>query len=302
MATFEPGYIQLLNDSRLKSRSEQALARLAACDLCPRNCGVNRIEGETGYCGTADKAVISGYHAHFGEERPLVGRNGSGTIFFSHCNLLCNFCQNYDISHLGEGHEVTAEQLAACMIQLQDMGCHNINFVSPSHVVPQIISALLVAARSGLHLPLIYNTGGYDNVETLRLLDGIMDIYMPDFKFMDPATSRRTCNAPDYGKAAQHAITEMHRQVGDLVIGRDGIAQRGLLIRHLVLPHSLADTRAVMTFIANRISTNTYVNIMSQYRPCGTADEIPELSRTITRKEFEEAIGIALDLGIGRLD
>jgi putative pyruvate formate lyase activating enzyme len=263
---------------------------------------VNRIGGEKGYCGTADKAVISGWHAHFGEERPLVGRHGSGTIFFSHCNLLCNFCQNYDISHMGEGHEVSTEQLAVGMLHLQEMGCHNINFVTPSHVVPQIISAVLEAARNGLRLPLIYNTSGYDKVETLKLLEGIVDIYMPDFKFMDPETARQTCNAPDYGRTAQKAISEMHRQAGDLVIGRDGVAQRGLLIRHLVLPNGLANTGEVMAFIAHHISTNTYVNIMSQYRPCGTANEIPELSRAITRSEFLNAFRMAHDVGINRLD
>jgi putative pyruvate formate lyase activating enzyme len=302
MSTFQAGYLKLSADSALEARSITAQNGLKECRLCPRQCGVDRTAGETGYCRTGAKAVVSGYDAHFGEESPLVGRHGSGTIFFSHCNLLCNFCQNYHTSHLGEGQEVNPEQLAACMLQLQQMGCHNINFVTPSHVVPQILSALAIAAQKGLNLPLVYNSGGYDSVETLKLLEGAVDIYMPDFKFRDDKIARMTCNAADYAQVAQKAVQEMHRQVGDLVVDGNGIAQKGLLLRHLVMPDNLAGTREVMKFIAEQISTNTYVNIMDQYRPCGKAADIPELARSITSQEYENAVREAMEMGITRLD
>lgn len=263
---------------------------------------MDRRAGETGYCKTGARAIVASYNAHFGEEAPLVGRHGSGTIFFSHCNLLCNFCQNYEISHEGEGYEVSDRQLADMMLDLQANGCHNINFVTPSHVVPQILAALLLAVEDGLNIPLVYNSGGYDEVATLRLLEGIFDIYMPDFKFWDNNVAIRTCEAPDYRQVACAALTEMHRQVGDLLLDQNGLAQRGILVRHLVMPHGLAGTREVMRFIATRISANTYVNVMPQYRPCGKAYEIPELRSALSSSDFNQAIKDAQKEGISRLD
>ena len=275
---------------------------MGSCDLCPRQCHVNRLEGETGVCNTGQRAWISSFNAHFGEEAPLVGRNGSGTIFFTHCNLLCIFCQNFDISHEGHGQKVTDDQLASVMLSLQKQGCHNINFVTPSHVVPQILSAVNIAAQNGLAVPLVYNSSGYDSVETLKLLEGVIDIYMPDFKFWNPEVSAQACDAEDYPEVARRALLEMHRQVGDLVTDADGIAERGLLVRHLVLPQEMAGTRNVMRFIATELSTNTYVNIMAQYRPCGRAAEMPELATRPSQDELDSAVHAAKEEGILRLD
>jgi putative pyruvate formate lyase activating enzyme len=264
---------------------------------------VDRTAGETGTCKTGRRAVVASYNAHFGEERPLVGRNGSGTIFFSHCSLQCNFCQNYEISHLGEGCAVADDQLATIMLELQQAGCHNINLVTPSHVVPQILNAVYLAAQQGLSLPLVYNCSGYDRVETLQLLDGIVDIYMPDFKFWNAEVARDTCNAPDYPELAQHALLEMHRQVGDLVIDKtSGLAVKGILVRHLVLPGGLAGTAKIMAFLANSLSRNTYVNVMSQYRPCGRAREMPALAVALSPAEYDQAVRAAKAAGITRLD
>ena len=238
----------------------------------------------------------------FGEESPNSGDSGSGTIFFTHCNLLCSFCQNFDISHEGRGQAVTSVDLAEMMLSLQALGCHNINFVSPSHVVPQILGGLLPAVENGLKIPLVYNTGGYDHVSTLKLLDGIIDIYMPDFKFWDASISEKTCSAPDYPERARQAITEMHRQVGDLQINSAGIAERGLLVRHLVMPEGLAGTRKIMDFLSTEISPQTYVNIMPQYRPCGKAWAEPELSRPLKPAEYRDALQDAVDAGLTRLD
>ncbi len=276
---------------------------MRACTLCPRQCRVDRLtRQQEGICKTQDKAWVSSYQAHFGEEPPLVGNHGSGTIFFTHCNLLCNFCQNFDISHDGIGQAVTDQQLADMMLALQQAGCHNINFVTPSHVVAQILSALALACEQGLRIPLVYNSGGYDRVETLQLLDQIVDIYMPDFKFWDRHAADLTCQTPGYPKIAQAAIREMYRQVGDLVMDEHGIARRGLLVRHLVMPEGLAGTKHVMQFIAKQISPHTYVNIMPQYRPCGTIDATPQLQRAITRTEFKQALQEAQLAGITRLD
>jgi putative pyruvate formate lyase activating enzyme len=246
--------------------------------------------------------MVASYNPHFGEEDPLVGTNGSGTIFFTNCNLLCVFCQNWEISHLGEGSEVDSKTLAGMMLQLQRMGCHNINFVTPTHVVPQILDGLTYAVEGGLDVPLVYNTGGYDAVETLRLLDGIFDIYMPDFKFWDPEMAGRYLKAADYPEKAREAIREMHRQVGDLVLDENGIALRGVLLRHLVMPGGVAGTREIMRFIAGEISPDTYVNIMDQYRPCGNAAKYSPLDRCITHDEFEGALKAAREEGIGRFD
>lgn len=302
MPTDHPAYLALHRRGVLKERAARAAAALSACTLCPRQCGVDRTAGETGVCRTGRRAWVSGVHPHFGEEDPLVGRHGSGTIFFTHCNLLCLFCQNYEISHLGAGEEFSDERLAAAMLDLQAMGCHNINLVSPSHVTAAILAALEIAASEGLRLPLVWNTGGYERVETLALLEGVVDIYMPDFKFWDPEIARRACGAADYPEVARRALAEMHRQVGDLELDSQGIARRGLLVRHLVLPGGRAGTREVMRFIARRISPATYVNIMSQYRPCGRAAEVPGLGEALSAADYRRALAEAAAEGITRLD
>jgi len=298
----EPTYLKPHADGTLRKRVEEAVKILESCELCPRMCHVNRLEGQLGFCRTGRKAVVSSYNPHFGEESPLVGRGGSGTIFFTHCNLLCLFCQNYDISHLGMGEEVEPGTLARMMVQLQGMGCHNINFVTPSHMVAQILEALPTAVELGLRVPLVYNTGGYDRLETLRLLDGIVDIYMPDIKFFDGEVADRLCKAPDYPTVVKEAVREMHRQVGHLVMDDRGIAQRGVLVRHLVMPHGLAQTREVMDFLAREVSTETYLNVMDQYRPCGEAHSHPDLSRRISRDDYEQAVAEAHAAGLHRLD
>jgi putative pyruvate formate lyase activating enzyme len=302
MSSFEAAYIATYQNGLLKKKIQAATETLRNCVLCPRKCQVDRLANQTGVCKTGKNAWVSSYNPHFGEEAPLVGRSGSGTIFFTYCNLLCNFCQNYDISHQGIGEEISDEKLAKMMLLLQHQGCHNINFVTPSHVVPQILFALEKAIKGGLSVPLVYNTGGYDSVETLQILEGVFDIYMPDFKFWDPKVAKRTCNVSDYPEIARKAVLEMHRQVGDLVLDKSGIAQRGLLIRHLVMPNNLAGTREVMRFIAQKISTNTYVNIMAQYRPCGEAHKISEIAVRLSTEEFEVALQAAREEGITRLD
>jgi putative pyruvate formate lyase activating enzyme len=299
---FQPTYLKTLQEGQFPGKVRDAWEMLKDCHVCPRNCGVNRLEGETGFCQTAAKAMVSSANPHYGEESPLVGTGGSGTIFFTSCNLKCVFCQNYEISHLMEGEEMDTPALGGLMLGLQRMGCHNINFVTPSHFVPQIVDAVHRAAENGLSVPLVYNTGGYDSVETLQLLDGIVDIYMPDLKFMDSRVSEELMAAPDYPEVVQAAIKEMHKQVGDLQIDEHGIATRGLLVRHLVMPNGLAGTREAMRFLAQEISENTYVNIMDQYRPCGRAFENPDINRSVTRQEYEAALQMAEEEGVTRLD
>ena len=272
------------------------------CRLCPRHCGVNRLAGESGECRITSRVVISSYGPHFGEEALLVGRHGSGTIFFTYCNLQCVFCQNYTISQLGEGRAVDREELAGMMLSLQAKGCHNINLVSPTHVVPFIVDALELAVSKGLHLPLVYNSGGYDSVETLGLLDGIIDIYMPDMKYSDGKVAEQLSGIKDYPKVNKAAVREMHRQVGDLQIDEEGVALRGLLVRHLVLPNRLAGTQEVVCFLAQEVSTNTYLNIMAQYRPSYKAFDIPQLARPVLAQEFYGAIDLAHQQGLYRLD
>jgi putative pyruvate formate lyase activating enzyme len=302
MSGFEPGYIRLRKSGELAGRVEAARRILADCTLCPRHCHVDRLAGEKGVCRVGALPMVSSHGPHFGEERPLVGRRGSGAIFLTFCNLKCVFCQNYDISHLGEGREVRTEELGEMMLSLWRQGCHNINFVTPSHQAAQILAALPYAAERGLDIPLVYNCGGYEEPATLRLLDGIIDIYMPDFKYGDSGTALRLSGAPHYVETAKDALKEMHRQVGDLVMDERGIALRGLLVRHLVLPAGLAGTRRVMEFIAREISPDTYVNVMDQYRPCFKAAAHPPLNRRITIDEFEEAVAMARKEGIHRLD
>jgi putative pyruvate formate lyase activating enzyme len=298
----EPSYIRLHANGQLRDRAEKALHLMESCRLCPRKCGINRLKGETGVCGIGRKAKVASYNAHFGEEAPLVGNFGSGTIFLSSCNLLCSFCQNYDISHDKEGVEVGPEQMAAMMVLLAERGCHNINFVTPTHVVPQIIEALTIAAQQGLKVPLVYNSSGYDSEETLLLLDGIFDIYMPDFKFWDGNWSERYCDASDYRERTVTAIKEMYRQVGDLALDENGIAYKGLLVRHLVMPNQVAGTKNITAFLAKEISINTYVNIMDQYRPCGDAYQDEFINRSLTNREYREAIDAAKSIGLNRLD
>jgi putative pyruvate formate lyase activating enzyme len=275
---------------------------LKACRVCPRACGVDRLAGEIGVCRTGANAWVSSIAPHFGEESPLVGDHGSGTIFFTHCNLLCLFCQNWDTSHEGEGQGVGPEILADLMMRLSRAGCHNINFVTPSHVAPHILEALPPAIRAGLKVPLVYNSGGYDALETLRLLDGVVDIYMPDFKFWDNSVARKYLGVSDYRERAMEAVLEMHRQVGDLTLDDRGMATRGLLVRHLVMPHGLAGTEEICRFLAERISPDTYINIMGQYHPCGRAHEFPELNRALQASELQEARQMALRAGLHRLD
>ncbi len=302
MSSFEPSYKKTYEKGLLKGKIEEAYRLLKSCVLCPRKCRVDRLSGETGICNTGKPAWVSSANAHFGEEDPLVGRHGSGTIFFTLCNLMCLFCQNFDISHQGCGNEISDSDLAGIMLALQKQGCHNINFVTPSHVVPQILSALEIAIADGLSVPLVFNTGGYDRISTLKLLEGVFDIYMPDFKFWDPDVAEKSCQAADYPDVARKAVKEMHRQVGDLQLDEQGIAYRGLLIRHLVLPGELAGTRSVMRYIAQQVSPNTYVNIMSQYRPCGRAAEVQGLGRNLKSDEYHWAVQAAKDEGITRFD
>ncbi len=299
---FEPAYLKLCRSGELADRKRQAFRRLEECDLCARYCRVNRrltIKGAV--CRTGEQAVVHGFGPHHGEEDVLRGWNGSGTIFFSWCNLRCVFCQNWEISHKGIGREVTAEETAAMMLQLQEQGCHNINFVSPSHVVAQIIAAVEIAAKRGLRLPLVYNTGGYDSLEALVLLDEVIDIYMPDMKYGDSSIARKYSKAPNYFEVNCAAVKEMHRQVGDLALDRRGLAQRGLLVRHLILPDNLAGSERVLDFIAREISPNTYVNLMDQYRPCYRADEYPALNRKITMGEYASVLQLARRFGLKRI-
>ena len=275
---------------------------LTRCELCPRRCGANRLNGETGYCGAGAHMVVAHWGLHFGEEPPISGSRGSGNVFFSPCNLRCVFCQNHQISHNRLGKEVSPEDLAEIFFRLKSSGAHNINLVTPTHQVPAIVRSVKIAAGKGLSLPLVYNCGGYESLATLELLDGIIDIYMPDFKYAEPAAAGRYSDAVDYPDRAREAIREMHRQVGDLVMDIHGIATRGLLVRHLVLPEGLAGTDKVVEFIAAEISRDTYLNIMDQYHPCYRADEHPPLDRRISTREYEDAVACARRAGIRRID
>ncbi len=299
---FVPAYRKAYEKGLFPDIIQKAKDMLESCTVCPRDCGVDRTQDEKGFCEAGYLPEVSSYAPHFGEESPLVGHQGSGTIFLTHCNLGCLFCQNYSISHAGEGRKIPIQKLAKVMVELQRLGCHNINFVSPTHFVPQILESLPQAIGMGLDVPLVYNTGGYDSVETLRLLDGVFDIYMPDFKYTKWEISEKYSQAPDYPLIAKQAIKEMFRQVGDLQIDEQGIAFCGLLVRHLVLPAGLAGTRDAMRFLATELSQNTYVNIMDQYYPCGNIPLDSPLRRRITSEEYNESIAIAKEEGITRLD
>ncbi len=298
---FQPAYQKLHAKGELAHRAAQAAERLHDCDLCARYCRIDRAE-TLGACHTGMKAMVSSYGPHHGEEDPLRGTGGSGTIFFSWCNLRCQYCQNYTISQQPSGREVDSLELAEMMLSLQAAGCHNINFVSPSHVVAQILEGLLVAAEAGLQLPLVYNTGGFDSREALELLDGVIDIYMPDMKYADRDIARRHSKIGNYSAINQAAVLEMHRQVGDLALDERGIALRGLLVRHLVLPGDLAGTEQVIRFLAEEISRDTYLNLMDQYRPAFKAQKYPPLDRPLRRDEYAEAVAIAKRHGLRRLD
>lgn len=295
-----PSYLEL-TEKQFNKKIEILFENLKSCAICPRNCRVDRSKGELGYCKTGTLPFISSYGPHFGEESVLVGYNGSGTIFFTSCNLSCIFCQNYEISQLRQGEEISYEELPHIMLKLQEMGCHNINLVSPTHQVPQIVKALKTARDSGLNIPIVYNTNAYDSLETLKALEGIVDIYMPDAKYSNNETAVALSNAPDYFEVMKEAIKEMQRQVGDLAIDERGIATRGLLVRHLVLPNNLAGSELIFDFLAKEISKNIFLNIMDQYNPCYKALNHLGISRRITIEEFEKAILIAKRFGLKRL-
>ena len=303
-ADFEPAYLRLYRSGELARRVEEARKHLAVCDVCPRNCRVNRLEDETGVCRIGRYALVASAFPHFGEEDVLRGWRGSGTVFFSGCNLRCVFCQNWDISQHTVGPALEPEALAEVMLHLQDLGCHNINWVTPEHVVPQVLEALLIAVERGLRLPIVYNTSAYDSMHSLRLLDGVVDIYMPDFKFWSREKARRYLKAPDYPEVARQVILEMHRQVGPLKVNEQGLARRGLLVRHLVMPGMLEETREILRFLAEEVSPDTYVNIMAQYRPeyQAASGRYPEIDRPITTAEYQAALRMAQDLGLWRLD
>jgi putative pyruvate formate lyase activating enzyme len=296
-----PSYHALYDAGEMPRRIEAARALTAVCRVCSRECGALRLDGSAGACGVGSDPVVSSYGPHFGEEAPLVGTGGSGTIFLTRCNLQCVFCQNFEISQRGDGEVVSPPRLAEMMLELQERGCHNINFVTPTHQLFQILQSLPVAIEGGLRLPLVYNCGGYESLPALRLLDGIVDIYMPDFKYADAETALRYSGVENYPDAAEAALREMHRQVGDLALDERGVARRGLLVRHLVLPNDLAGTAEVVEFLA-QLSPRTYLNIMGQYRPCYRAREHPPLARRPSAHEMARAFRLARAAGLTRLD
>jgi putative pyruvate formate lyase activating enzyme len=301
---FEPAYLSLHRSGELKQRADTIWAGMKECRLCPRECGVNRLAGERGFCrAPGAKLVVSSFSPHFGEERPLVGKGGSGTIFLAHCNLRCVFCQNWEISHLGRGSDSSVDELAEIMFKLQKVGCHNINLVTPTHYSAAIVKALDVAASKGLRLPVVYNTSGYERLEILKLLDGIVDIYLPDFKYWDEAMAAKySAGAERYPELTRAAVREMHRQVGVAKPASNGIMQRGLMIRHLVMPDDTSGSEKVMEWIAENLPKDTYVNIMAQYRPVYKAYDYPEISRRISGEEYDKVVKRAVEIGLTNLD
>jgi len=293
-----PIYLKSYHSGKLEKAIDQAFGLLGSCTLCPRKCKVNRLNNELGFCKTGLRARVCSFMPHHGEEPPISGEFGSGTIFFSHCNMSCVYCQNYEFSQLAEGKEISSEELAGMMLQLQDMKCHNINFVSPTHVMPQILKALLIAIPQGLKIPLVYNTSGYDLPEVIKLLDEIIDIYLPDMRYADEETALKYSQAPDYPKHNQLSVKEMQRQVGIAKISTAGIIKKGLIIRHLVLPENISGTEKIMEFIARRVSPETYISLMSQYFPVYKADEFKELARRITLEEYSAAQEIMHKYGL----
>ncbi|MBE0478625.1 radical SAM protein [Candidatus Aerophobetes bacterium] len=291
-----PGYVELHEKGELVKKVDSLYEMMQSCHLCPRRCGVARLKGEVGYCRAGAEVEISSFHHHMGEEPPISGWSGSGTIFFTHCSLRCVFCQNFPISQLGHGNKVSISRLAEIMLILQKKGCHNINLVTPTHFAPHVVAAVHIAVRQGLRIPLVYNCGGYEEILTLQLLKGVIDIYMPDIKYGENAQAKKYSNAPDYFDVAKKSVQEMHRQVGDLKLSPDNIAQRGLLIRHLILPHDLATSEKVLYFIKNEISPATYISIMSQYFPAYKAVDVEELQRKITNNEYRKILRLTQEL------
>lgn len=299
---FEPVYFKTYRKGLIHQKVEEAIEALRSCELCPRNCKVDRLAGKTATCHTGRHAIVSSWGPHHGEESCLRGFGGSGTIFFAFCNLCCQFCQNWDISQKGAGTEMYADEIARAMIHLQESGCHNINFVTPEHVVPQALEATLIAIENGLKLPIVYNTGGYDSLHSLSLMDGVVDIYMPDFKFWKEETAFRLALAKDYPEAARQAIREMHRQVGPLQIDHEGLALRGVLVRYLVMPNQTDESKEIFNFLVKELSPDTYVNIMGQYYPSYKADKFPEINRYPSQGELSAAYQLAEKAGLHRFD
>jgi len=302
-AAFEPGYAGLQATGELKRRGQTLWESMRQCRLCPRECGARRLDGEAGFCGASSRLAIASYHPHFGEERPLVGRGGSGTVFFTHCSLRCVFCINWEISQGGDGSPASVESLAEMMLRLQARGCHNINIVTPTHYAAHLLLALDLAAARGLRVPLVYNTHGWERLEILRLLDGVVDIYLPDFKYSDPQMAARYSSGADtYPEVTRVALIEMNRQVGVARPAADGLMYRGLMIRHLVMPNDVSGSKQVFEWIAASLPKDTYVNVMSQYRPMHRASEYPAIARPLLRREYEQAVGWARAAGLTNLD
>jgi putative pyruvate formate lyase activating enzyme len=300
---FEPGYAKLHKSGELKRRGELLWALMESCELCPRMCGVNKLKGEKGFCQANYQLEISSFHPHFGEEKPLVGRNGSGTIFLTNCGLRCVFCINWEVSQGGAGKQRTIKEFSDMMLILQERGCANINVVTPTHYSPHIVLALDKAVSNGLRLPLVYNTCGWERLEILKILDGIVDIYLPDFKYSDPQyAAKYSSGADSYVDVTQRAMLEMHRQVGAARPTKNGLINRGLMIRHLVMPNNTSGTKEVIDWIAKNLPKDTYLNLMSQYTPMYKAFEYPEISRRITQKEYSEVISWAKEAGLTNLD
>jgi putative pyruvate formate lyase activating enzyme len=302
---FVPAYVRAFHEGVLQQRASEAIGALRSCRVCPRDCEIDRLNNRIGVCKSGRLARVASAFPHFGEEDCLRGWNGSGTIFFGWCNLRCVFCQNFETSQFGEGAEVTAAELAGIMLDLQEIGCHNINFVTPEHVVPQILEALGIAVERGLRLPLVYNTSAYDSLESIQWMDGLIDIYMPDFKLWDPEHCRKYLVASNYAEAARAVIAPMHAQVGELKVDENGLALRGVLLRHLVMPGLLGDTGEIMRWIASTLSRDTYVNVMDQYYPAHKAETEPrfsEINRRTSDGEFCRALESARAAGLWRLD